>query len=175
MDPEPVSCPFSAPEGAAACSLQRQRGVGVPGQLQSLPDISWLAEHPSLLLRCTPVVREAVQYYLQVPLDTPGVAAPGWRSASTPRGQGLWESAAPHQVSPVKLFFPFTIPSLASSGSFHSLDGLTYFSSFKPGYFSGKAGLDPYHSRAQTKMKQREWMDKARARKTLPCLPRHVC
>lgn len=80
---------------------------------------SWLAEQSFPLLGAPLWSEKQFKgFCLQVPLDTPGVAAPGWRSASTPSGgwggggggQGLWESAAPRQVSPVKLFFH--LPSL---------------------------------------------------------------
>lgn len=93
---------------------------------------SWLAEQSFPLLGAPLWSEKQFKgFCLQVPLDTPGVAAPGWRSASTPSGgaRSLGVCCTTSGVTREALF-PFTIPSLASSGSFHSLDCLTYFSSF---------------------------------------------
>ena len=69
-------------------------------------------------------------FCLQAPLDTPGVGAPGWRSASTPSGPRSLGGCCSTLGVTHEALLPFTIPSFAPSGSFHSLDGLTYFSSF---------------------------------------------
>lgn len=50
---------------------------------------SWLAEQSFPLLGAPLWSEKQFKgFCLQVPLDTPGVAAPGWRSASTPSGGG---------------------------------------------------------------------------------------